>query len=118
MSQNVEVARPARMPGILVGIGAILVGVAALLVAFQWQTYTTISVDGIQRAPPPSPKLGYSLVSTVSGSGKAYDPTVHRVYLLDRDSGRIWIQDKMSINSWKEVKVESLTPHSSPAYMR
>lgn len=103
-----------RAPGnIILSIGVLLLGLAALVVAFQWETHTRISVDTPPVAGPP--KSGFTLFH--NREVKEYSADKHEYLLLDRDSGRIWAKDPYS-SSWKEVKVEGITPRTSPAASR
>ena len=97
--------------GIAGGVG--LLGLAALVIAFQWQTHTTISLDNPNSSAPQ--KQGYTMYTEKQENGLG--GADYHYYLLDRDTGRIWKKDKYG-DSWKEVKVESLTPSESPAASR
>ncbi len=103
-----------RTPGnIILSIGVLLLGVAALVIAFQWETHTRISVESPQVAD--TPKAGFTLFH--NREANEYQVDSHKYFLLDRDSGRIWAKNPL-FNSWEEVKVEGITPPSSPASSR
>lgn len=96
----------------LIPVGVLLLGVAAVLVAVQWETHTRITVE-----PPAgeATRVGFEIVPTVERYPLSND-TRSKNYLLDKDSGRIWVEN--AGGEWKEVKVEGITPTSSQANFR
>lgn len=110
-----NVIQPNRTQGLLISAGVLLLGLAALIIAFQWQTRTTITVETPTVGTPTgeSAKVGFEIVSTVKHDLAGSAP---QNYLLNKDSGRIWVEAYGG--EWKEVKVESITPSSSQANYR
>lgn len=102
-----------RTSNLLIGVGTVLLGTAALIIALQWRTHTTISVESPQDAS--AEKAGFTLVSEKEET--ALGTTKYHHYLLDRDSGRIWARADYR-DSWSEVYVEGVTPSDSPASSR
>ena len=102
--------QPNRVQGLLVAAGVLLLGLAALIIAFQWQTRTTITVD---TPASEAAKVGFEIVPAVKRGLGGNEP---QQYLLDKDSGRIWAESYGG--EWKEVKVEGITPSSSQANYR
>ena len=90
---------------LLVGIGALFGGFAAMVIALQWETHTTISIDPPRHTEEPR-KLGFTLLE-VNEEATSLSSAKSKVYMLDRDTGRVWIRHDYE-TKWKEDSVEGI----------
>lgn len=111
-----DVPEPKAKPtisSVLLGTGSFLLGIAALLVASQWDRHPIYKVE--MPRDTVSKKYGYSITTAMETNSLGV--TRLHLYLVDRDTGRIWTK-KENTDRWVEVNVESLTPSSSRASLR
>jgi len=93
---------------LLFGLAALITSLGVLLIAVQWQTHPRIVVEN------PETKVGFEIVDGTwhhqSLSSLGERDTTTRPYLLDKDSGRIWVGPDFhsTDGEWKEVKVQGI----------